>query len=262
MSGIHRNFRGSAERFGDDIMRVVEDPVGSLESLGKVVAGYACQAVGAESEYTEYSKAVTEYLGNRYGSWEKFKYTLATDPAAVAMELSACLTVAGLAARAGALGLVVGSTITTRAAPLVANLAPAMARALIKAGEKAGGMSGTMTSAARGLQRAGDLTDPLYYAGKGALMAGQGAGGLITPTMRQAARKLGERTRAAASRAMPEKARKIAAKLEPAGKTLILLARKAALLAARRNAVARSALGAMGTQQSVERSREEQSSGQ
>lgn len=82
------NIGPSGKQFAEDLFDAVRHADKTAESLLKTVAGYACQAVGAESEYTAYSQAVTDHFKNRYGNWKDFKETLATDPVGVGVDIS------------------------------------------------------------------------------------------------------------------------------------------------------------------------------
>jgi hypothetical protein len=86
------NVGPSAKRFGQDMLQMVTDPVGTAKTLGKVGVGAAQKVIPGEQEYEPYADAVGQFFADRYGGLDNVKRTLAEDPVGFAADLSTVLT--------------------------------------------------------------------------------------------------------------------------------------------------------------------------
>lgn len=95
------NIPSSFYNLGNDIVQAVINPKQTIEGMACIITGYATQLLGMESDYQDYSEAVTAYFRSRYGSWENCKETLATDPVGFFADISTGLSGGGGLIRAG-----------------------------------------------------------------------------------------------------------------------------------------------------------------
>jgi hypothetical protein len=106
------NLKPSAQKFGSDILQTVLHPIDTAENivdLGKGV--YQLLTPGEQPEEAK-ARAVGQFFADRYGGWENFKKTIATDPVGFLADMSVALTGGGtLAARAPAAAGTVASIV-------------------------------------------------------------------------------------------------------------------------------------------------------
>lgn len=118
-----KNLGPSALQFGKDLVHPLVDPVGTSESVGKLVLGTVRKFPAAAStipfvgpattyaasllpdgDYDKSPDAVGKFFADRYGGMENFKKTMAEDPVGFASDLSTVLS-GGSAAAAKLPGL-------------------------------------------------------------------------------------------------------------------------------------------------------------
>ena len=106
------NLKPSAQKFGSDILQTVLHPIDTAENivdLGKGV--YQLMTPGEQPEEAK-ARAIGQFFADRYGGWENFKKTIATDPVGFLADMSVALTGGGaLAARAPAAAGTVASIV-------------------------------------------------------------------------------------------------------------------------------------------------------
>ena len=125
------NIPSSGAQFGKDIAKVVTEPVETGKALWKLASGLVQKIIPGEQENEAAVDAVGKFLSNRYGRGESgdivenIKRTIAKDPVGVLADVSTIFTGGGMAAAR----------------------APAMAGQI-----------------ARGVQKAGQMIDPVNFA--------------------------------------------------------------------------------------------------
>jgi hypothetical protein len=106
------NLKPSAQKFGSDILQTVLHPIDTAENivdLGKGV--YQLMTPGEQPEEAK-ARAVGQFFADRYGGWENFKKTIATDPVGFLSDMSVVLSGGGtLAARVPAAAGTVASIV-------------------------------------------------------------------------------------------------------------------------------------------------------
>ena len=150
-----RNTPSSAKNLANDYLQAILNPIDTADAMLNVAAGGISRGIEAvagdqswlpENEATATADAVGNFYKDRYGSWEGFKRSVATDPVGVAADISVPVTMGGGAlARApgvaGSVGRVVRSTgrlmDPVSAVPEVGRLA----------GRRATNVAGTLTGA-------------------------------------------------------------------------------------------------------------------
>jgi hypothetical protein len=156
------NLIPSAQRFGSDLLNVVQHPKETGKALLKAAAGGVEKLIPGEQRHEPYADAVGQFFANRYGSMEAFKKTLAQDPVGVAADLATIFSGGELAlARApgiaGQIGRAAG-TISRAIDPInaVAKGAGAVAKGAGHVAAAVGGVaSGAGGQALRTAARAG-----------------------------------------------------------------------------------------------------------
>jgi hypothetical protein len=86
------NLKPSAQKFGSDILQTVLHPIDTAENivdLGKGV--YQLMTPGEQPEEAA-ARAVGQFFADRYGGWENFKKTMATDPVGFLADMSTALS--------------------------------------------------------------------------------------------------------------------------------------------------------------------------
>lgn len=95
------NLGPSAGQVVKDTIQPFIHPIETAKSLANLGLGVAQKAIPGEQSSEKYADAVGAFFADRYGGMDKFKNTLATDPAGVIADLSAVFSGGGtLAARA------------------------------------------------------------------------------------------------------------------------------------------------------------------
>jgi hypothetical protein len=74
------NLLPSAQRFGSDLLNVVQHPKETGKAFLKAAAGGVEKLIPGEQEHEPYANAVGQFFADRYGGMEAFKKTLAEDP--------------------------------------------------------------------------------------------------------------------------------------------------------------------------------------
>ena len=143
------NLDTSVGNYVDNLYTAVTNPVQTLDGIRKIILGYTDQLNGEDSEYREYSDAVSAYFTGRFRSWAGFKQALADDPFGLASDISFIFTFGSLGLRAGALAAKVGA----KAVPAGGQLAKAASA----------GAGKTLDKTAKAAAKAGDYTDVLYW---------------------------------------------------------------------------------------------------
>jgi len=130
------NLGKSAKKAGADFVEPFLSPWETAKSLGNLGLGAVQKLIPGEQSSEKYADAVGDHFAKRYGGWEEFKRTAATDP--VGLLLDASTVFSG------------GGTLAARAP----------------------GMAGKI---ARGARIAGNAVDPLSLAAKGVGSVAKGA---------------------------------------------------------------------------------------
>tara|TARA_R110002020_G_C16273151_1_gene771281 strand:- start:40 stop:1638 length:1599 start_codon:yes stop_codon:yes gene_type:complete len=95
------NFTKSAGQAGKDIVQPFLSPVETAKSLSNLALGAVQKLIPGEQSSEKYANAVGEHFAKRYGGWEEFKRTAATDPVGLLLDASSVFSGGGtLAARA------------------------------------------------------------------------------------------------------------------------------------------------------------------
>ena len=87
-----QNFPKSALQAGKDIITPLTEPVETAKALGNLGLGVIQKAIPGRQESEKYADALGEFFANRYGGLEKFKQTIANDPAGFLLDLSTVLS--------------------------------------------------------------------------------------------------------------------------------------------------------------------------
>jgi hypothetical protein len=166
-SDLPGNILPSAGRLAGGIVSAAMDPVGTIGNALNVVKGVGEKAVNAVTgnqtpgEHEVYANAVGQMIADRYGSWDKFKNTLISDPIGAAADLSTVLTGGGglvakvpALAKAGEVAATVGRTIDPINAAVRATGAAATGVGKVAAASL-GTTSGVGTEAIKTAARAG-----------------------------------------------------------------------------------------------------------
>lgn len=131
------NIPSSAGKFAQDMVHPILHPIETAESLYGVAKGFAQKSGLVSGDDSEkYADALMQHFSDRYGSVSGFKKAVAQDPVGVLADISTVLTGGGALAA------------------------------------KAGGVAGKVGEAAK---IAGDITNPINIAMKGAQVVGKGA---------------------------------------------------------------------------------------
>ena len=96
------NLIPSAKQFGSDIYTAVSNPKETATNLMRLGAGGVEKLIPGQQGHEKYADAFGQFVANRYGSWDAFKNTLATDPVGAMADLSVILTGPELALVRGA----------------------------------------------------------------------------------------------------------------------------------------------------------------
>lgn len=116
-----RNLPASAVNVLTDTADAFLHPVDTAKALGKTAGGYAAKLIPGRQEWEDNADAMTQFFKDRYGSIDKLKYSVASDPAGVLADVSTVLT-----GGAGALrGLARGAGTATRAGSALSQAAGA-----------------------------------------------------------------------------------------------------------------------------------------
>lgn len=95
------NFGKSAKQAGSDMVQPFLSPVETAKSLGSLAVGAVQKLIPGEQSSEKYADAVGEHFAKRYGGWEEFRRTAATDPVGLLLDASTIFSGGGtLAARA------------------------------------------------------------------------------------------------------------------------------------------------------------------
>lgn len=94
----------SAVQYGKNIAQAVMHPLETGKGLVNLGVGVVEKAIPGRQEHEIYADQVGEFLVDRYGSFDKFRKTVETDPVGVLADVSTLFTVAGgLVSKAGKL---------------------------------------------------------------------------------------------------------------------------------------------------------------
>lgn len=111
-----KNIPGSAANFVKDISNVVMHPIDSGKAIGGLAVGFGQTFIPGEQAQEKYPRAFLENIGERYGSFDRFKKSAYDDPVGVALDIATLATGAGgvakgVASNTGKLAKV-GKTLT------------------------------------------------------------------------------------------------------------------------------------------------------
>jgi polyhydroxyalkanoate synthesis regulator phasin len=135
-----KNAPASVGRMLKDMIVAVSHPIETGKAVGNLAIGTGQKLIPGEQKKEKYPEAVLQSLLDRYGSFENFQETVATDPAGVATDIASLLLGSGAAIRgagtAANLDRLVGAGRTIQKAGATVEPLGAVGRMAGKTGQK------------------------------------------------------------------------------------------------------------------------------